>query len=168
MLIDKKSADAMKLEKEFLKESNAIEGETSFVAYLDAANAWRYMLQQKELTSSILLESHKILMERKRPDIAGQYRNVSVRVGIWIAPSPEEITVRLNQWFHGLIFSDSPSDSEEQIRQAHINFEHIHPFEDGNGRIGRMIMNWQRVMAGLPLLVIHTGKEQQEYYKWFQ
>jgi len=48
----------------------------------------------------------------------------------------------------------------------HINFEKIHPFIDGNGRIGRMLLNWQRVKLGLPVLVIKES-EKQEYYKWF-
>jgi len=58
--------------------------------------------------------------------------------------------------------------TDETIKKAHIAFEKIHPFEDGNGRVGRIILNFQRVKAGLPILVIHTGKEQQEYYKWFK
>ena len=57
---------------------------------------------------------------------------------------------------------------EETIEQDHIWFEKIHPFEDGNGRTGRILMNIQRLNAGLPLLIIHEGKEQMEYYKWFQ
>ena len=51
-------------------------------------------------------------------------------------------------------------------KASHIAYERIHPFIDGNGRTGRMFMNWQRLKAGLPILVIKE-KEKQEYYKWF-
>jgi len=57
--------------------------------------------------------------------------------------------------------------SIRDIKLSHIEFENIHPFEDGNGRVGRILMNIQCLNAGLPLLVIHTGKEQQKYYTWF-
>jgi hypothetical protein len=53
-------------------------------------------------------------------------------------------------------------------KKAHVAFETIHPFVDGNGRIGRILMNWQRLQEGLPILIIHEGPEQMEYYKWFK
>ena len=56
---------------------------------------------------------------------------------------------------------------EEAIRQGHIDFETIHPFEDGNGRTGRMLMSWQRKKAGLEPLLIRAS-ERWEYYQWFK
>ena len=53
-----------------------------------------------------------------------------------------------------------------RIRNDHIGFEKIHPFIDGNGRLGRILMNWQRIQCGLDILVIWEI-EKQEYYKWF-
>lgn len=55
--------------------------------------------------------------------------------------------------------------SEEELSK--LEFEKIHPFEDGNGRVGRMLYNINRLNAGLDLHIIHEGKEQIEYYKWF-
>jgi fido (protein-threonine AMPylation protein) len=52
-------------------------------------------------------------------------------------------------------------------RDAHVRFEHIHPFVDGNGRLGRMLMNWQRKQEGLDILVIEDAKKH-EYYEWFK
>ena len=54
------------------------------------------------------------------------------------------------------------------IKDDHIAFEAIHPFIVGNGRIGRIIMNWQRdkVDKILPILVIKES-EKWDYYSWF-
>jgi Fic family protein len=59
-------------------------------------------------------------------------------------------------------------NSKDQVSKVlHVQYEKIHPFVDGNGRTGRIFMNWWRINNGLPILVIHEGKEQWEYYKWF-
>jgi Fic family protein len=55
----------------------------------------------------------------------------------------------------------------ENWKDHHIRYEHIHPFVDGNGRTGRMFMNWERLKAGLPLLVIKESKKY-DYYDWFK
>ncbi len=52
-------------------------------------------------------------------------------------------------------------------KELHVMYERIHPFLDGNGRTGRIFMNWTRVKrCKLPVLVIKE-EERQEYYKWF-
>lgn len=147
--------------REFLVESNRIEEENSQDAHDDAFSAWGYLITQNKLDTGNILEAHRLLMWRLRNDIAGHLRKVPVRVGDWIAPNPGSVRRLLIQWLSEL-------KKDEEIKQAHVAFEKIHPFEDGNGRIGRMIMNWQKVKADLPILVIHTGIEQQDYYKWFE
>ena len=57
---------------------------------------------------------------------------------------------------------------ERIIKEHHVKYEKIHPFIDFNGRTGRMLMNWERMLLDLPILIIHEGNEQQEYYKWFK
>ncbi len=146
--------------EEFLTESNKIEEVNSFKADLESMMAWTYLITQNELSYQTIIETHRILMEGLRPDIAGCLRNINVRVGLWHAPNPGQVRRMLIQWI------DKPK-TEKEIKKAHIAFEKIHPFEDGNGRVGRILMNWQRVKNNLPLLIIHTGKGQREYYKWF-
>jgi Fic family protein len=58
------------------------------------------------------------------------------------------------------------AEREKMAKECHIKFEEIHPFEDGNGRVGRLIWAWQRRQMGLPLLIIFN-REKQEYYKLF-
>ena len=64
---------------------------------------------------------------------------------------------------------DNGGDNFEYISKTlHVKYEKIHPFVDGNGRTGRIFMNWWRIKNNLPILVIHEGKEQMDYYKWFK
>jgi hypothetical protein len=52
-------------------------------------------------------------------------------------------------------------------KNAHIRFERIHPFVDGNGRTGRMLMWWHERMLGLEPTLI-KAEEKEKYYEWFK
>lgn len=161
--------------EEFLSESNKIEREYSKEALEDAKKAWtcgEIELSNKkgdiikDVTPDLILAIHRRLMRRLNPRIAGKIRTCDVWVGNRKCLNPKEIKEELRLWCcHSL----NPTYlGKEWIRNAHIDFEKIHPFEDGNGRTGRILMNLQRLKIGLPILVIHEGDEQYEYYKWFK
>jgi Fic family protein len=152
---------------EFLRESNAIEREYGDKAFDDAKQAWiTGVLNAKEdFSIDLMLGIHRRLMKRLNPWIAGNLRTVHVYVGNRQCLSPELIREELRLLFNPGLY---PAFSEETIKTWHIKFEQIHPFEDGNGRTGRILMNLQRLKIGLPILIIHEGEEQLEYYKWFK
>jgi Fic family protein len=90
-----------------------------------------------------------------------------------------KILEEMNQWVLNVndIVRNGQHESlvflERIIKEHHIKFEHIHPFVDFNGRTGRMLMNWERLQVGLPMLIIHAdwpkvNGEQMEYYDWFK
>ncbi len=150
---------------EFLKHSNWIENEHSKEALFDAKYAWQWALENRnEIDLSYILKVHRILLKNLKPDIAGKIRKVNVMVGGRICPNPGQLNRLLITWFD----YHKDAKTEEQIKLAHIVFEKIHCFEDGNGRTGRIIYNVQRLKANLPLHIIHQGVEQYEYYKWFK
>jgi Fic family protein len=151
---------------EFIRESNAIEGEYSKIAFDDACTAYNYaytaMKDKKKFTKAIILNIHKRLMHRLSPSIAGKFRTVPVYIGGREAINASQIKDELN------ILCSLPATTEEFIKKWHIEFERIHPHQDGNGRTGRIIMNIQRIKLGLPILTIHEGLEQIKYYTWFK
>lgn len=148
------------IEIEFLRESNAIEREFSLRAFEDAVFAWEYA-KLHDINFANLLETHRLLLRRLNSRIAGKFRKVGVYVGTQKGIDHEKIRAVLFNWFQ------RKYKTENDIKKLHIEFEKIHPFEDGNGRTGRIVMNVQRLKIGLPILVIHEGSEQMSYYNWF-
>ena len=176
-------------EIEFLKESNAIEGEYSDVALDDAINSWNFTKRHSHIINIDFIKgAHQELMLRLNFRIAGVIRVCPIYVGnrtsVRKCLSPkliidelEKILLEWQEFYESfkktLHTKDLKSGMirrkgyDKFVKEWHIKFELIHPFEDGNGRVGRIIMNTQRELLNLPLLVIHAGEEQLKYYKWF-
>ena len=51
-----------------------------------------------------------------------------------------------------------------RIARFHCEFEVIHPFVDGNGRIGRVIINQQLLSQGLPPVIVRAKNRERDYY----
>jgi len=157
----------------FLLESNAIEGEFSQEAFEDALDAWNYAETVELMQHSDIVQIHKRLMKRLNHRIAGNYRTCDVYIGGQCKPyhSADIFNLALIEMTNEMIASFkllSDEEKEEACKNCHIMFEKIHPFEDGNGRVGRILYNWHRLQLGLPIHIIHVGEEQQSYYKWFR
>lgn len=124
--------------------------------------------KEKELNMDVILFLHKMLISNIRDDIAGRFRkaNEFVRVGNYIAPNPKEIISLLEK-----MFTDYNSTSHEsiikRIAKLHLQFENIHPFVDGNGRIGRVINNYLLIRDGyVPINIKFI--ERSNYYNAFK
>lgn len=153
------------LELEFLQHSNWIEEEYSKDAFKDAQLAWAYAKNFKDtLNVTHVLHIHKILMGRLRPDIAGRVRDCAVWIGGELKPAKSRFILEqdIDNWLHSSYFHEA-----SPAKLSHVAFERIHPFEDGNGRVGRILYNLERLKDGEDIHVIHQGDEQLEYYTWF-
>jgi fido (protein-threonine AMPylation protein) len=172
---------------EFIYESNKIEREYSQKAFEDAKQAWvtGVLNFKKDFSIDLICGIHRRLMKRLNPKIAGNIRDIPVYVGnskgYRECMKPElirgELQKLVDKWSNRDNYLKKAGAhsgkldlkrKEEFVKQWHVEFEHTHPFEDGNGRTGRILMNLQRLTLGLPLLIIHEGEEQFEYYKWFK
>jgi Fic family protein len=124
--------------------------------------------KEQELTKDVMLLLHKMLMSNIRDEIAGRFRqdNEFVRVGNYIAPAPQQIEEGLNQMI--VEYNASAHESiVKRIAKLHLAFEHLHPFCDGNGRIGRVINNYLLIREGyVPINIKFI--DRVKYYEAFR
>lgn len=159
-------------EIEFLDHSNRIEDVRSEEALEDAIEAWEYAKSLSEITLKDLFEIHRLLLKRIDPDIAGRFRTYDIQIGgkikkfrgLEVLESQTQEALDLLKEGEALPLA---AQRNGLARRAHVQYEDVHPFPDGNGRSGRILYNWHRAKLGLPLHIIHEGDEQMEYYTWF-
>ncbi len=95
------------------------------------------------LDLDLILFLHKILLSNINDDIAGRFRRGSewVKVGNHIAVDPQLVSEKMEDLI--IDYRSHPMDHiAQRIARFHLIFEYIHPFVDGNGRIGRVLNNF--------------------------
>lgn len=125
------------------------------------------MLKKNEkITKELLLNWHKNVFGETKADIAGRFRDYLVRVGSHLAPDWQDVD-NLMKSFIEFIDKNKRMNPVELAGRGHYQFEKIHPFGDGNGRIGRLLMNFILWHNGYPMLIIEY-KKRKSYYKALQ
>ena len=132
------------------------------VSYIDKT------AKERDLNLEMILLLHKMLISNIDDQIAGRFRqnNEYVRVGNYIAPAPQEVINLLEK-----MLADYNANCDQNIikhiAKLHLIFEHIHPFVDGNGRIGRVINNYLLLRLGyVPINIKFT--DRAKYYQAFK
>ncbi|MBV6492931.1 MAG: hypothetical protein LDLANPLL_00936 [Turneriella sp.] len=119
---------------------------------------------EAELDLDVMLLLHKMLLSNIRDDVAGRFRVEKewVRVGSHIAPDPREVVERLGRMLAELR-GQIGAGIIRRIAKLHVTFEHIHPFVDGNGRIGRVLNNFVLIREGyVPINIKFVDRDK--YY----
>ena len=188
--------EVFRLREEFMVEftynSNAIEGntltlkETAMVLegvtidrkplkeHLEAVghrDAFLYVQEiaenKTELTESVIKDIHSLVLMNQPMD-KGRYRKIPVRImGAYTEPvQPYMIEPKMTE----LILSNKKRETEmnilERISLFHLEFEGIHPFIDGNGRTGRLILNLELIRNGFPPINVKFT-DRKRYYEAF-
>ena len=123
---------------------------------------------ESELTMEMILLLHKMLIGNINDAIAGRFRTTGeyVRVGTHIAPAPEHV----EQMMEAILLEFAADHNHyfaDKVAKFHLDFETVHPFCDGNGRMGRVIINFQLMRWGFPCIIIRD-KEKRIYYASFR
>lgn len=132
---------------------------------LDQHQAFDVMLRlahgDQPLREADLRHLHAALLGRSRPESAGRYREGArtVEGSLTTFPEPSEIEGLVSELVAWL--SAQPAEARVAI-EAHERLVSIQPFEDGNGRAARLLMNLLLLRGGYPLLVV--GPEQRAAY----
>ena len=131
------------------------------------AKVFLEMLKSKQkMSNEILLKWHKEIFGETKRDIAGSFRYYyNVRVGPHIAPHWSLVGRMMKDLI--LFINRSRLNAVDLAARAHYRFENIHPFGDGNGRIGRLLMNYIMWLEGYPMLIIEY-EDRGSYYKALQ
>jgi Fic family protein len=125
------------------------------------------MLRKKErITRELLLKWHQNIFGETKSDIAGKFRDYLVRIGPHLAPDWQDVENLMKDLIE-FIDKNKKMNPAELAGRVHYQFEKIHPFGDGNGRIGRLLINSILWHNGYPMLIIEY-KKRKSYYKAFQ
>ena len=178
----------------FTYDSTGIEGntltltETSFLLFegivprnkslrevhevINHKKAFDYIINYKEdITKEFILELHKlVVINTLRQNLLsqiGRYRTVQVFIGMSIPPKPQDVPEKmasLLRWYstnkrklHPLVLASN----------FHAEFEKIHPFVDGNGRVGRLLLSFILHKNHYPMINI-PKKNRFRYYEVLQ
>jgi len=123
--------------------------------------------QETEVNREVILLLHKMLIGSIDEKIAGRFRKLGeyVRVGTHVAPAPEHVEKMIEAVLLEYT-SDLTNYFLDKIAKFHLDFETVHPFCDGNGRIGRVLICFQLQRLGFPMIIIRD-REKKDYYKSF-
>ena len=118
------------------------------------------------ITKEFILEMHRILMQDTLGEHAGKIRDVQVivRGAEKVPPKPEEVEPQLDELLRWHRYNKKCYNPIIIASYLHVAFEGIHPFRDGNGRVGRLLLNFILLKNRYPLINIEN-KERGRYMK---
>ena len=121
----------------------------------------------ERMSVGLMLSLHSLLMSGIRDDIAGRFRcgDEWVRVGAHLGANPAFVSGLISELVTS--YYDDDSYFLDKIAHFHAEFETIHPFSDGNGRMGRVLINHQLALAGYPPIIIQNKSKHTDYYPLF-
>jgi Fic family protein len=144
-----------------ITESNAIEGVFSLDEVERSLRVWEQLRAEKQLSHAVIKATQQHIVAAQAelaPEAKGAYRSllqVNVTVGNYRPPAWYDVDIAMQEWLDGYQ-NRKPWDN-------HVLFEAVHPFVDGNGRAGRMLLWWQEIKeGGVPTLF--RAERRFDYY----
>lgn len=152
---------------EHIRQSNLIENIDSTLEDDRSMHVWETLRPEEILSHSVICQTQwGITRAQNLPMRAiGAYRDYggfNVEVGSRECPHFLQVPSLMDEW---LI---SYRNGAENPLQAHIEFEKIHPFLDGNGRTGRMLLWWHEIKNGNEPTLFLASEKWEKYYPLFK
>lgn len=155
---------------EYVTQSNLIEGinvEEGQSLFDNHMMACEDVLTLAEADKAVMhpQEIHRIMMQSQPENYPGEYRQVRVRVGNSEKMQPIFVRPNMSSLLYDVdtaLKTNIPVDVDD-VWNFHYEFEHIHPFVDGNGRTGRLWMNAIRLCLGMSWLTIWAAHRHRYY-----
>lgn len=123
---------------------------------------------KQNLTTGFIQSLHGILLAGISDSYAGRYRSGKewVRIGAHIGANPAFVSGLMSALVEQY-YTQKDRYFLDNIAHFHAEFETIHPFNDGNGRIGRVLINQQLMKLGYPPIIIQNKSKLTDYYPLF-
>ena len=123
---------------------------------------------KSRINIKLILSLHKTLLTNIDGNISGRFRigKEWVRVGNHLGANPQFVP-KLIQELVDSYNQNKISYFLDAVSHFHAEFETIHPFVDGNGRMGRVLINLQLINLGFPPIIIQNKSKHTEYYTLF-
>lgn len=120
-----------------------------------------------ELSEWEIKNIHSLILMDK-PDDRGKYRNLPVMImgTIHTPPQPYLVPIQMEQLMAEYKMMKSTMHIIEAVAVFHLKFETVHPFIDGNGRTGRLLLNLELMKSGYPPINVKYA-DRQRYYNAF-
>lgn len=128
----------------------------------------RLVKGQKTLSAYEICSIHSLVLA-DRPEDRGRWRRVPVRImGASVEPpQPYVIEPMVGELLNDYSMVMTRLHTVERVSLFHLRFESIHPFVDGNGRTGRLLLNMQLMQAGYPPINVKFA-DRKRYYDAFE
>lgn len=154
--------EGMTIDKKTLKDHLEAVGHRDAFLYMEDIAQKKTKLRETEIKNIHAL----VLMDR--PEDKGVYRRIPVRiVGAYTEPvQPYMIEPRMTELLDENEQRKITMHNIERIARFHLDFESIHPFIDGNGRTGRLILNLELIRYGYPAINVKFA-DRKRYYDAF-
>lgn len=154
----------------FIFETNTIGLENSAVNVddvIESANHFRcidFIIEHanQNLSEKMIKDLHRILKSgtsdsRKDWFAVGEYKKFPNEVGGFETTPPEEVAAKMKELLNG--YHDDEKQTLDDLLEFHYRFEKIHPFQDGNGRVGRLILFKECLKNGIVPFIIDDDKK---------